>query len=97
MGGGDALEQPLPLVGHGVAHGIQAYSAVAGVRGAFQQLHRLHHMGMAANNDIHAHVAKVLGDLLLAGVGFQLVFLAPVEVDHDGLGPVGLHQLHLGA
>ena len=54
-------------------------------------------MGMAADDDIHAHVAQVLGDLLLAGVGFQLVFLAPVEVDHDGLGPVSLHQLHLRA
>ena len=80
-----------PLVGHRVAGGIQAHGFPVRVCPAGEQRRGLNHVGMTAHDHIEAHVAKLLGDLLLFGAGGGLVFIAPVDEHHGGLRPLGLH------
>ena len=102
MAGGFALLHfLLALVGNGVAHGVEDNGFVFGVRAAGQQIHGLHHMGVAADDDVYAHVAELLSHGSLVGVGaltgLPFVFFAPVKVDDRGLGPGGFHFLQITA
>ena len=65
------------------------------VNGALQQVHRLNDVGMTADDDINAHITKLLsnGLLLLSGIGD--VFHAPVHIDHRGFGACGLHLVQI--
>ena len=71
-----------------------------GVRAALQQVYGLHHMGVAADDDVYAHVAELLSHGGLVGVGaltgLPLVFLAPVEVNNRGFGPGGFQLVLVG-
>ena len=95
MGGLDGGEIALPLVGDGVAGGIQADGLVVGVNAAGEQLDGLDHMGMAADDDVDAQVAELLGHGLLLGVGGELILLAPVDEHHGRFGTGGLHLSHI--
>ena len=85
-----------PLVGNGIAGGIDDQGLVIFVLGGGQQIHRLHNMGMSAHDHIHAHITQPLGDLHLQVRGLQVILLAPVHEHHNGLGTLSLHQLKLG-
>ena len=81
------------LIGYRIAGGVQAQRFVVGVQAAGEHIHRLNHMGMAAHDHIKAHVAQLLGDLLLLGAGGGLVFIAPVDEHHRGFGTGIFHLL----
>ena len=79
MGAGAVGNVAVALVGYGVAQGVDAVGLVAGIFRAFQHRHRLDNMGMAADNDVKAHVTQLLGHLILGGVLRELVLLPPVQ------------------
>ena len=76
------------LVGNRVAERIDADSPVLRVRGAGQQVHGLHHMGVAAYNHIDAQIAHLLGNGTLVGILCQQILGAPMDVQHNGLRPI---------
>ena len=80
-----------PLIGQGIAGGIQTHGLVIGIGRAFQQIHGLQYMRMTAHDHIHAQIAGRLGHFLLLAVLLGLILLAPVDIQHDGLGAVGPH------
>ena len=84
-----------PLVGNGIAGGIDDQGLMVLVLGGGQQIHRFDDMGMAAHDDVNAHIAQLLGDLHLVIRGLQLVLFAPVHIHHDGFRAFGLHSLKL--
>ena len=97
MGTGTGGNVAIALVGHGIAQRIDAVGFVAGIFRTFQHRHGLHHMGMSADNDVKAHIAELLGHLVLSRVLGELILLSPVEQDHGHFRAVGLHALHDGA
>ena len=92
--------QVTALVGYGVAQRVDDRRFVPGIGAAGQQLHRLHHVGVSADNDIHTHIAHFLGDHPLGGIRLKGILRAPVNVQHGGLRTVFLHlgqkRLYLG-
>ena len=66
------------------------------VGGAGNQIHRLHHMGVAADEHIHTQIADLLSHLLLDIICKKLVFCAPVQVNDCRLCAVSLHFLQSG-
>ena len=92
---GLALHNVCPLVGNGVAHGVQAHGFVVGVNGAGQQRHRLHHMGMTAHNHINAQVAQLLGNLGLVCHRCQGIFHAPLQENDQRLSALTAHLLNI--
>ena len=56
--------------------------------------HRLNHMGMAADDHVHAQVAQLLRDIGLGGVLGSLVLVAPVDKEHHGVSALLLHLSH---
>ena len=57
-------------------------------------------MGMAADDDIDPQFTHFFSDSRLVPVGGQEIFIAPMDIQHDGLGAVRLHvgdlALHIG-
>ena len=95
MGGADGLDLAQTLVGHGVAHGVQANGLVIGIGVGVQQSHGLHHVGVAADDHIHAHIAQLLCQGGLLGAGGQLILVAPVHKHHGGFRTGFLHESQL--
>ena len=85
-----------PLVGHGVAHGVQADGLVVGIYGAFQQRHGLHHVGMATNDVVYTLLQEPLCKVALLGIGLLLVLVAPVHEGDDGIGVQGAGTAYVG-
>ena len=50
------------------------------------QLHGLNHMRVGPDDQLHPLVDQQVGQLLLCGVGQQLVFVAPVQAGHNQFG-----------
>ena len=91
MGRADHGQVALALIGHSIAHGIQNHTLVVGIYRAFQQVNGFHHMGVSADDYIHAQIAQLLGNGPLGAVFLQQVLHAPVQVHNGGLGSVLLH------
>lgn len=57
-------------------------------------------MGMSADGDIDPELTHFLGDSGLIFVRLQEILIAPVDIQHDRLGPIRLHigdlLLHIG-
>ena len=96
MGGVDGADVSGALIGYGIAHGVEYGGFVVGVYRAFNQIHRLHHMGVAAHDDVHAQITELLGDVGLILVGGELVFHTPVDIEHGCLRSGILHFLQVG-
>ena len=100
MSGDEGLVLIFHLVGHRIAQGIDADGLMVRVGGALQQLHRLQHVGMAADDHIDAKVTHLLGNAVLGHVFGGLVFLAPVDVQNGRFRAFCLHGgkmiFHLG-
>ena len=52
---------------------------------------------MAADDDVHAVLGQSVGNLLLGGADFRLVFAAPVDHGYNDVGVFGLGGLHGGS
>lgn len=73
---------------HQVAQAVQNHCPVLGV-------HALHHMGVGADDDVHACGDGRLGHLLLEIVMFGIVFGAPVAGIENNFAGCGLQLLNV--
>ena len=79
------------VVAERVYHGM-----VGGVLGAGDELDRLHHVGVAADDMVDTLADEPLGERLLLGTGVALVLVAPMYEGDDGIGLHGAGTAYVG-